>query len=102
MHISDRRLYLDDTGHVVEAGAPDARWLLCAAGAELSDEVAAQYGLDAPAEVEPQLSVADTLAVADTLNPDGVAGLLAEELSRPKPRKTLVAKLEALTADDEG
>lgn len=47
----NRRLYLvEDKSRVVEEGDPDARWLLCPAGGEVSHADAMRYGLlDAPA-----------------------------------------------------
>ncbi len=51
-YIADRRLYVTEDDRVVEAGDPDARWLLCAAGSELSDAVAAKYGLIPSATIE--------------------------------------------------
>jgi len=52
----DRRLYLvEDKSRVVEAGDPDARWLLCPAGGEVPRADAERYGLfDEPTpEAEP-------------------------------------------------
>jgi hypothetical protein len=43
--ISDRRLYLDKDGNVVEHDDPTAATLLVGEGCELPDELAKQYGL---------------------------------------------------------
>lgn len=42
---SDRRLFLDADGNVVEEGDPRAATLLVGAGGQLSDEEARRYGL---------------------------------------------------------
>lgn len=42
---SDRRLYLDEVGNVVEAKDPAKRTLLVGAGGKLTEEQARQYGL---------------------------------------------------------
>lgn len=42
---SDRRLFLDRDGKVVEDGDPTAAFLLVGAGGELDDDIAQQYGL---------------------------------------------------------
>lgn len=53
-YLADRRLYVTEDGRMVEAGDPDARWLLVGAGSELSDAVAAKYGLTLSAVIEPE------------------------------------------------
>lgn len=51
---SDRRLYLvEDRSRVVGDGDPDARWLFCVAGGEVSRADAERYGLLDPPAGEP-------------------------------------------------
>jgi hypothetical protein len=51
--LSDKRLYLNaDKSKVVEEDDPDASYLLVAAGGQVSDEHAKQYGLKAKEKAE--------------------------------------------------
>ncbi|MEV0616191.1 hypothetical protein AB0I81_22950 [Nonomuraea sp. NPDC050404] len=61
----DRRLYLvEDKSRVVEAGDPDARWLLCAAGGEVSRADAERYGLLDEPKPEPEPEPEEKAATA--------------------------------------
>ena len=53
-YTSDKRLYLTRDGQVVEEGDERAATLLVGAGGQLSDEQAAQYGLNGKADATPQ------------------------------------------------
>lgn len=46
-HISDRRLFLDSQGSVVEAGSTEARYLLVGLGGDLPQDIADELGLKA-------------------------------------------------------
>lgn len=62
---SDRRLFLDRDGKVVEDGDPTAAFLLVGEGGELEDAIAQQYGLvNAPADAKAVQSAPENKAVS--------------------------------------
>lgn len=96
--VSDRRLYLDALGNVVETNNPAKRTLLVAAGCTLPLETARKYGLvkDAEPEIAPVPPVVEAPVIeAEPETAAEVAEAPEPVVEKPKPaakpRKTAKA-----------
>lgn len=93
---SDRALYLNaDKSEVVEAGSPDAAFLLVGAGSEIPDEEAARYGLKSAKKVEDKQAGPEADKSLDDMTK---AELLAEAERRGVEVKSSATKAEILDA----